>query len=102
MLSGSGLTVLQLPGASTQSQWAIICAMVILAGTLIAALSKVVTGVKTIVAPIREFMYEHDVLWEDYNIRTGGSYRRTTGRGTPPEPEEWYRTHPIKHDDEAE
>jgi hypothetical protein len=86
---------MEIPSLSPQSQWAIIAGSVILAGAFLTGLSKIVTGIKIVVAPLRELMSEHNVLWEDYNIRTGGSYRRTTGRGTPPDPEEFYRSHPL-------
>jgi hypothetical protein len=49
-------------------------------------------------APFRQFISEHDVLWEDYNIRVGGVYRRSTGRGAPIDPEEFYRGH-KEHED---
>jgi hypothetical protein len=84
---------------SVQSiQWPFVFAVVILAGTTLTALWKIGRFVKAILSPVRQFMSEHDVLWEDYNIRTGGKYRRSTGRGAPPDPEEFYRTH---HDLEA-
>ena len=65
----------------------------ILAGGLAVAVRRIVIFCQSVVAPIKEFVSEHNVLWEDYNIRTGGRYRRSTGRGDPPDPEEYYRTH---------
>jgi hypothetical protein len=60
---------------------------------VLVALWKISQIVKWVTEPFREFVREHDLLWEDYNIRTGGSYRRRTGRGNPPEPEDFYRDH---------
>jgi hypothetical protein len=96
----SGLMILgtDLPLTGVSSQWGILIAAIVVAGTVLAAISRVASAVRMVVAPIREFMSEHDVLWEDYNIRTGGGYRRTTGRGTPPDPEEFYRKHPVDSD----
>lgn len=59
-------------------------------GTIIVG-SKLLRAIKELTAPIREHMVEHDVMWEDYNLRTGGKYRRDTGRGNPPEPSDWHR-----------
>jgi hypothetical protein len=66
------------------------------ASILLVALWRVGRVIKRIAGPFREFLVEHDVLWEDYNIRTGGTYRRRTGRGDPPEPEDFYRKHQIE------
>jgi hypothetical protein len=75
-------------------QWPFLFGAVILAGAVLTAVWKIGRFVKAIVSPVRQFMSEHDVLWEDYNIRTGGKYRRSTGRGGPPDPEDFYRAHP--------
>ena len=78
---------------ASQIQWPLTIGIVIGCGTLLVAVSRIVGVVKSAVLPIKEFFAEHDVLWEDYNIRTGGQYRRRVGRGTPPDPEEFYRQH---------
>jgi hypothetical protein len=74
-------------------QWPFLIAIVIGSSAFLAAVWKIAGMVRAMTAPLRQFMSEHDVLWEDYNIRTGGKYRRATGRGAPPDPEEFYRTH---------
>ena len=68
----------------------------LLAAAVLGAVWKAGRLVKSLSAPIREFISEHNVLWEDYNIRVGGTYRRATGRGAPLDPEEYYRGHPDK------
>jgi hypothetical protein len=86
---------MQMPQALTQMtqsiQWPFLIGVVIAAGALLTAIRKIVDAGKALAAPLRQFLSEHDVLWEDYNLRTGGSYRRSTGRGSPPDPEEFYR-----------
>ncbi len=79
-------------------QWPFLFGVVVLAATVLTAVWKIGHFVNAIITPLRQFVSEHDVLWEDYNIRTGGRYRRSTGRGAPPEPEEFYRSH---DDDDA-
>lgn len=70
---------------------------VIVGGSVVlAALWKIGRIINAIVQPVREFLSEHDILWEDYNLRTGGAYRRRTGRGAPPDPEDFYRDHPER------
>ena len=91
---------MQMPVTFQQMQWPLVIGIVIAAGTFLTAVSRIVHVVKSAAAPFREFISEHDVLWEDYNIRTGGNYRRSTGRGAPPEPEEFYRNHPGAADGE--
>lgn len=81
------------------SWWAVVVGAVVLAGMALEGVKRIASTVKMVLAPIRELIQEHDVLWEDYNIRTGGGYRRTTGRGTPPDPEEFYRKHPAAGSD---
>ena len=85
------------PLPNLQGAWALFVGAVLLAGAIAAAVGKVVRFAKDLAAPIHEFVGEHDVMWEDYNFRTGGVYRRRTGRGMPPDPEEFYRVHPISH-----
>lgn len=74
-------------------RWDLTLGNLLVALAFIASSWKVATIARVLVAPIREFIDEHDVLWEDYNIRTGGSYRRRTGRGSPPEPLDLSRPH---------
>lgn len=77
--------------ATVQSiQWPFLIAVIIASASLLTAVVKAVRAVKYLSAPIRQFLSEHDVMWEDYNIRTGGTYRRATGRGNPPDPEEFH------------
>jgi hypothetical protein len=74
-------------------QWTISLGSILIASSLLAAAVTISKVAKSVISPIRQFISEHDVLWEDYNIRTGGSFRRNTGRGDPPEPEDFYKTH---------
>jgi hypothetical protein len=76
--------------AVQQVQWPFLLGVVIGAAALISAVRRIVDATHALAAPLRQFISEHDVLWEDYNIRTGGAYRRATGRGAPPDPEEFY------------
>lgn len=69
--------------------------------TAIVLFSKFIHAMKDLTAPIREHFVEHDVMWEDYNLRTGGHYRRNTGRGNPPEPEDWHREHGGNEDEDV-
>jgi hypothetical protein len=80
-----------MPNALEQFQWPYLVGTLLLTSTVLVAVWKIAEIVKAITAPLRQFVSEHDVLWEDYNIRTGGAYRRSTGRGAPPDPEEFYR-----------
>jgi len=82
-----------MPLSVEQIQWPIVVAVVVGSGAFLAGLSKIARVAKEVIGPVREILSEHDVLWEDYNIRTGGEYRRSTGRGAPPEPEDYYRKH---------
>lgn len=84
----------QAPIAMEHMQWPFLVGAVLISATVLTAVTKIGRVVSSVVAPVRQFMSEHDVLWEDYNIRTGGTYRRATGRGAPPDPEEFYRNHP--------
>ena len=81
--------------ADTTTQWSFSLGSICLASAILVAAWKITSVIRLVVNPIREFVAEHNVLWEDYNIRTGGGYRRSTGRGAPPEPEDFYRKHPI-------
>jgi hypothetical protein len=88
-----------------QIQWTVSVGSIILAGSVLSSALVAARVVKRLIHPIKEFISEHDVLWEDYNLRTGGDYRRSTGRGGPPDPEEFYRDHrlahpPAKHENE--
>jgi hypothetical protein len=80
-----------MPVPVEQIQWPFLIGVLVLSSTVLAALWKIAQITRALTAPIRQFLSEHDVLWEDYNYRTGGKYRRTTGRGAPPDPEEFYR-----------
>lgn len=78
-----------------QVQVPVLIVLVLLLSAFLVAVWKIVAVIRLLVAPFRQFVSEHDVLWEDYNLRTGGTYRRATGRGAPPDPEEYYRKHPL-------
>jgi hypothetical protein len=82
-----------MPVSMEQIQWPFLVGVLLLATTVLASVWKIAQIIRALTAPLRQFVSEHDVLWEDYNIRTGGKYRRTTGRGAPPDPEEFYRMH---------
>lgn len=82
----------QLTIAAGMMQWPFLAGVVIIASTVLTAIWKLAAALHGLTAPLMRFITEHDVLWEDYNIRTGGSYRRSIGRGSPPEPEDFYRT----------
>ncbi len=71
--------------------WDLSLGNLVVALTFIVSAWKVIVVVKKVVIPVVQVFEEHNVLWEDYNIRTGGPYRRRTGRGAPPEPSEFYR-----------
>lgn len=77
-----------------QFQWTISPTTLIASSAVVVAAWKLARVIKLLIDPFREIMSEHNTLWEDYNLRTGGSYRRSTGRGAPPDPEEFYRKHP--------
>jgi hypothetical protein len=79
-------------------QWPFLIGVLIFVSAGLTAIWRIGVIVKRISDPLREIFAEHNVLWEDYNIRTGGSYRRLTGRGRPPDPEEFYRAHPIERE----
>lgn len=66
-----------------------------LLGSSRAIVVALVGSARAVVMPIREHLEEHDILWEDYNERTGGHYRRRSGRGSPPEPSDYYREHRL-------
>lgn len=38
-------------------------------------------GLKRLLAPLFIRFDEHDILWEDYSIKRGRTYRRSRGRG---------------------
>ena len=74
-----------------QFQWSLSLNTVLIASAALAAVWKVSHILRLLINPIRDFVDEHNVLWEDYSIRTGGKYRRAVGRGGAPEPEDFYR-----------
>lgn len=82
---------MQFPLTMQMAQWPFLVGVLVFCSAGLTALWKIAQAAKALTAPLRQFISEHDVLWEDYNIRTGGHYRRSTGRGNPPDPEEFYR-----------
>jgi hypothetical protein len=78
-------------------QWSISLNTILIAVAIVVSVWKVSRVAKAVIMPIRQFVSqfvsEHDVMWEDYNLRTGGTYRRAIGRGCPPNPEEFYQHH---------
>jgi hypothetical protein len=51
--------------------------------TVIFCTRYIIRCLKPLVQWASVFRIEHDILWEDFNIRTGGPYRRSeaSGRG---------------------
>jgi hypothetical protein len=82
-----------MPVTVQQVQWPFLIAVLIASSVVLTAVWKIAHVLRAFTAPLRQFVSEHDALWEDYNIRTGGTYRRATGRGAPPDPEDFYRAH---------
>lgn len=74
--------------------WSLSLNDLLVSSAVLVGLWKLSHVVQALIGPLRQFISEHDVMWEDYNMRTGGSYRRSTGRGAPPDPEEHYKKHP--------
>jgi hypothetical protein len=79
-----------MPLTWTAVQWPFLITVIIALSVFLTAIWKALDALRAITAPFRQFVGEHDVMWEDYNIRTGGTYRRAIGRGAPPDPEEYY------------
>lgn len=52
-------------------------------GTVILCTRYIIRTLKPLIQWASVFRIEHDILWEDFNIRTGGPFRRpvTAGRG---------------------
>ena len=89
---------LQMP----QFQWTISLNGLLIASAILMAAWKLSMLVRMLISPIRDFVDEHNVLWEDYSIRTGGKYRRAIGRGGAIDPEEFYRHHAADVKSEVE
>jgi hypothetical protein len=81
----------QIPLLAGHEWWAIAATILIAASVILTAFMKLTSAVKALTLPLKQFVAEHNILWEDYNLRTGGQYRRSRGRGSPPDPEEFYR-----------
>ncbi len=75
-------------------QWTVSLNGLMITSAILLGIWKASRVVTAVIGPIRQFMIEHDVMWEDYSMRTGGKYRRAIGRGGAPEPEEFYERHP--------
>lgn len=80
----------QIPWQILPRDWVFLLAMIVFLAIILGALRRLYMILKLVTDPIKQFIGEHNVMWEDYNIRTGGDYRRATGRGSPPEPCEFH------------
>jgi hypothetical protein len=74
-------------------QWSISLNAILVWVAIVVGIWKVSRIAKAVMLPFRLYINEHDVMWEDYNLRTGGTFRRAVGRGCPPNPEEFYQRH---------
>jgi hypothetical protein len=89
---------MEFPVVMQAGQWPFLIAVIIFVAAALTAIWKIGQIVKRAGAPLKELMQEHNILWEDYNIRAGGSYRRASGRGNPVDPAELYADYPNMTD----
>ncbi len=62
-------------------RWDVNANTLMLSLSILLASWRLASVLRRLVHPFLLRVEEHDVLWEDYALRTGGSFRRRVGRG---------------------